>query len=116
MEENNKEHIYCLHNYCNNYRAKIEKSSRFESITGLNLLFLLSSNLIAEFHTELELIPYDKHNNPYIKHSIQLEQYLMEGSYNKVLEAQDTAPSESYAYFMSVLLDTVRFVSHFLII
>ena len=37
----------------------------------------------------------------------------MEGSYNKVLEAKDAAPSETYAYFMSILIDTVRFVIHF---
>lgn len=29
---------------------------------------------IAEFHTELELIPSEMHDNLYIKHPIQLEQ------------------------------------------
>ena len=38
----------------------------------------------------------------------QLEQWLMEGAYNKVLDARKTVPDESYAYFMEKLLSTVR--------
>lgn len=54
-------------------------------LLGLNLLFLLSQNRVAEFHIELELLPVDKIlNNVYIKHPVSLEQYIMEGSYNKV--------------------------------
>ena len=34
---------------------------------------------------ELELLPpKDLHQNVYIKHPVSIEQYLMEGSYNKV--------------------------------
>ncbi len=40
---------------------------------------------------------------------IQLEQWLMEGAYNKVLDARKTVPDESYAYFMEKLLSTVRY-------
>lgn len=55
-------------------------------LLGLNLLFLLSQNRVAEFHIELELLPIDKIlNNVYIQHPVSLEQYIMEGSYNKVL-------------------------------
>jgi hypothetical protein len=39
----------------------------------------------VEFHTELELLPASALlNNPYIAKSVKLEQFIMEGSYNKV--------------------------------
>ena len=38
----------------------------------------------------------------------QLEQWLMEGAYNKVLDARKSVPDQSYAYFMEKLLSTVR--------
>ena len=41
---------------------------------------------MAEFHTELERLPAKEvQSNVYIKHPVSLEQYIMEGSYNKVL-------------------------------
>lgn len=53
---------------------------------GLNLLFLLSQNRVAEFNTELELLPCNIiETNIYIKHPVAVEQYFMEGSYNKVM-------------------------------
>lgn len=58
-------------------------------LLGLNLLCLLSQNRVAEFHTELELFAHpDVHvlENVYIKHAVSLEQYLMEGRYNKVIK------------------------------
>ncbi|OEL19568.1 26S proteasome non-ATPase regulatory subunit 8-like protein A [Dichanthelium oligosanthes] len=45
---------------------------------GLNLLRLLAENRIAEFHTELELLPLEALNHPCIKYAVELEQSLME--------------------------------------
>eukprot|EP00798_Chlamydomonas_sp_ICE-L_P020262 gene20262-27016_t len=45
---------------------------------------------------------------PFVKHAVQLEQWLMVGSYNKVLEAAKTLPSEFHAFFMQQLASTVR--------
>jgi len=81
-------------------------SSRQYPILGLNLLRLLALNRIAEFHTELELIPLDQHDNVYIKHPIQLEQYIMEGAYNKVYKAAKAVPAETYSYFIEYLIET----------
>ena len=80
-------------------------------IVGLNLLRLLVQNRIAEFHTDLELLSPEvgkyaliqmlssvpkvedrwqilvvlqMQQNEYVKLATQLEQWLMEGSYNKV--------------------------------
>lgn len=42
---------------------------------------------------ELELIPVDLRENKYIKFPIQLEQYLMEGTYRKVEEVKNKHPT-----------------------
>lgn len=77
-------------------------------ILGLNLLRLLVQNRIAEFHTELELLPSTALENPCIKHAVELEQSFMEGAYNRVLSARQTVPHESYVYFIDLLAKTVR--------
>lgn len=78
-------------------------------LLGLNLLFLLSQNRVAEFHTELELLPSDQiQSNVYIRHPLSLEQYLMEGSYNKIFLAKGNVPAASYNFFIDILLNTVR--------
>ncbi|KAE8687495.1 26S proteasome non-ATPase regulatory subunit 8-like protein A [Hibiscus syriacus] len=77
-------------------------------ILGLNLLRLLVQNRIAEFHTELELLSATALENPCIKHAVELEQSFMEGAYNRVLSARQTAPHETYVYFMDLLAKTVR--------
>ncbi|KAG9441775.1 hypothetical protein H6P81_017629 [Aristolochia fimbriata] len=77
-------------------------------ILGLNLLRLLVQNRIAEFHTELELLPASALENPYIKHAVELEQSFMEGAYNRVLSARQTVPHDTYVYFMDLLAKTVR--------
>jgi len=69
-------------------RSDLQDSTYKCELLGLNLLCLLSQNRVAEFHTELELFAYpDVHilENVYIKHAVSLEQYLMEGRYNKVV-------------------------------
>ena len=83
-------------------------SERQYPLLGVNLLFLLAHNRIADFHTEMELVPVDQHSNMYIKYSVLLEQYLMEGSYTKVVNAKSSIPAEYYTYFTDLLFDTVR--------
>ena len=48
------------------------------------------------------------HQSPYIRHATQLEQWLMEGAYNKVLGAKSSAPDVAYATLMERLVSTVR--------
>jgi len=83
--------------------SKLPISQRQNTILGLNLLRLLALHRIAEFHTELELIQ-SQEENVFIKYPIQLEQYIMEGSYNKVFEAAQDVPAESYGYFIEYLI------------
>lgn len=71
--------------YYFDYKSQLTESPFKYQLLGLNLLFLLSQNRVAEFHTELELLPAEHiQNDVYIKHPLSIEQYLMEGSYNKV--------------------------------
>lgn len=95
--------------YYYDYKNEIGESKNKYQLLGLNLLFLLSQNRVAEFHTELELLPADIiQENEYIRHPLALEQYLMEGRYNKIFAAKGNAPAESYNFFTDILLQTVR--------
>ncbi|XP_055992330.1 26S proteasome non-ATPase regulatory subunit 8 isoform X1 [Sorex fumeus] len=95
--------------YYFDYKDQLPESAYMHQLLGLNLLFLLSQNRVAEFHTELERLPAkDIQTNVYIKHPVSLEQYLMEGSYNKVFLAKGNIPAESYTFFIDILLDTIR--------
>ncbi|XP_066876500.1 26S proteasome non-ATPase regulatory subunit 8 isoform X2 [Kogia breviceps] len=94
--------------YYFDYKEQLPESAYMHQLLGLNLLFLLSQNRVAEFHTELERLPAkDIQTNVYIKHPVSLEQYLMEGSYNKVFLAKGNIPAESYTFFIDILLDTI---------
>ena len=75
---------------------------------GLNLMRLLVQNRTAEFHTELELLSAEALGSAHVKHAVGLEQYIMEGAYNKVLEARGAVPDPSYGWFMEALAETVR--------
>jgi len=98
-----------LQTYYYDYAGKLPESAFMYQLLGLNLLCLLSQNRVAEFHTELERLPLSEiKNNVYIRHPVSLEQYIMEGSYNKVLLAKDSVPAESFKYFIDILLKTVR--------
>ncbi|XP_052700636.1 26S proteasome non-ATPase regulatory subunit 8-like [Crassostrea angulata] len=95
--------------YYMDYKDNLPESTYKYQLLGLNLLCLLAQNRLAEFHTELELLPVKElQNNIYIKHPVSMEQYLMEGSYNKVFLAKGNVPAENYNFFIDILLDTIR--------
>jgi len=98
-----------LKTYYNDYKNELPESVYKFQLLGLNLLCLLSQNRVAEFHMELELIPLsDIQTNIYIKHPVAMEQYLMEGCYNKIFLAKGNVPAESYNFFIDILLNTIR--------
>merc|ERR1711879_824988 len=47
-------------------------------------------------------------NNIYIRHPVSIEQYLMEGSYNKIFLSKANLPSERCKFFIEVLSNTIR--------
>jgi 26S proteasome regulatory subunit N12 len=69
---------------------------------------LIVQNRIAEFHTQLELISPEDQRHPSIDYAVQVEQWLMEGAYNKVLEAGKTQPSEAHKPLLDKISLTVR--------
>ena len=62
--------------------------------------------------SQLELLGEEERANEAIAFPIRLEQYLMVGSYNQVLEAKASMPNASFDFFMALLLDTVRCALH----
>lgn len=95
--------------YYFDYQAHLLESAFKYQLLGLNLLCLLSQNRVADFHTELELLPAKEiQKNVYIRHPVSLEQYLMEGSYNKVFLSKGNVPAKHYTFFIDILLDTIR--------
>ncbi|CAN6450253.1 unnamed protein product [Victoria cruziana] len=100
--------FFQLKPYYTDTSGLIPPSPQEYQILGLNLLRLLVQNRIAEFHTELELLPASALENPCIKHAVELEQSFMEGAYNRVLSARQTVPHSTYVYYMDLLAKTVR--------
>jgi 26S proteasome regulatory subunit N12 len=79
------------------------------TLLGLNLLGLLASNEIARFHSELERIETDQMmGNVLIQYPMQLEQWMMEGSYSKLWQAVAHPPVSNYVHFSEKLLGTIR--------
>jgi 26S proteasome regulatory subunit N12 len=89
-------------------------SKREYNIRGLNLIRLLTQNRIADFHTTLESLDADViAENPFIRHPVNLERWLMEGSYSKVWNARLEAPAEEYKFFVESLMGTIRYINIF---
>lgn len=108
-EEAFERHVNQVKPYYQDYSAILPASERQWPITGLYLLFLLARNRIADFHSEMELIPTDRRENcMFIKCCVSLESWLMEGGYNKVFAAKNDMPLPLYDHFMTKLLTTVR--------
>ncbi|EJF56597.1 hypothetical protein DICSQDRAFT_112897 [Dichomitus squalens LYAD-421 SS1] len=100
-----------LQTFYNDYSSILPPSPREYPLRGLNLIRLLTQNRIADFHTTLESLPLPADSltaNPYIAHPINLEQWLMEGSYSKVWNAREEAPTEEYKFFVDSLMGTIR--------
>ena len=90
--------------------------SQRSKITGLYLLLLLSQGDYAGFHTLLEGLevaagPTQEDgsgkgldDDEFIQYSVRLEQWLMEGSYDRVWEEtkSERVPSEDFAIFSDV--------------
>lgn len=92
-------------------------STNKAKITALYLLLLLSKNEIAEFHTELENFASAQadfaltESDPYLRYSVLLERWLMEGSYDKVWKAitqSSQVPAPEFAILAETLIFTVR--------
>ncbi|KAH7343994.1 proteasome 26S subunit [Rhizoctonia solani] len=96
-----------LQTFYTDYAGTLNTSPSEAPLQGLNLLRLLTQNRIAEFHTTIEGLPPSSISSPYIQHPVNLERWLMEGSYSKVWNARsEPLPSyeQEYGYFMESLM------------
>uniref|UniRef100_R4FNT0 Putative 26s proteasome regulatory complex n=1 Tax=Rhodnius prolixus TaxID=13249 RepID=R4FNT0_RHOPR len=98
--------------YYLDYKDHLPESAYKYQLLGLNLLLLLSQNRVAEFHTELELLPSDQiQSNVYVRHPLSLEQYLMEGNYNKKTIRNEIAGCLEVAYKKISSSDATRMLN-----
>mmetsp|Transcript_15019 Transcript_15019/g.21029 ORF Transcript_15019/g.21029 Transcript_15019/m.21029 type:complete len:267 (+) Transcript_15019:90-890(+) len=91
-------------------REGVPPSEMEYTILGLHLVNLLSSSRHSEFLTELELIPFEKHeSNHHIRSAVQLENWLVAGSYSKVFAYRQAIPADDiYCYPLDLLLVLTR--------
>ncbi|QRW01624.1 eukaryotic translation initiation factor 3 subunit K [Ceratobasidium sp. AG-Ba] len=100
-----------LQTFYTDYAGTLSSSPREAPLQGLNLLRLLTQNRIAEFHTTLEGLPASSLTNAYIQHPVNLERWLMEGSYSKVWNARNEplpGYEQEYGFFLESLMSTIR--------
>ncbi|KAI9316438.1 cornichon protein-domain-containing protein, partial [Dichotomocladium elegans] len=102
-------YISQLNTYYHDLASILPPSPQMYPLIALNLLRLLSQNRLSDFHTALEVIdPEQLQTNQYIKQAVDLEQYLMEGSYNKVWNTRSTVRGEEFMFFYDILINTIR--------
>mmetsp|Transcript_3534 Transcript_3534/g.5829 ORF Transcript_3534/g.5829 Transcript_3534/m.5829 type:complete len:202 (+) Transcript_3534:405-1010(+) len=92
------------------FRTEIrdQRSEVTNEVLGLNLLFLLVENRLADFHCELELLSEDENKLPTVQFCVQLDLLLVVGSYDKVMEAAAKPPTKYFSFFLTSLMETVR--------
>jgi len=91
------------------YECQEKESEGKYLIQGLHLMYLLASGQLPLFHMIIEKIDQSiQRGNPYISTPIKLEQFLMEGSYNKILLDEKNIPSPHYGVFIRILMHTAR--------
>jgi 26S proteasome regulatory subunit N12 len=96
--------------YLHNFFALNVGGEHEAELTGLNLLRLLAENKIAEFHTTLEILGDSqvKASEP-VRFARGLEEWVMEGAYNRVWKAGEGNQVNDYQkFFLHVLMDTIR--------
>lgn len=103
-------HVSQAKTYYVDYASVLPASPRQSLILGLNLVRLMAQNRIAEFHTELELVPPATRGDAMIDYALRLEHYLMEGSYSKMRDEQQASrmPHPAFGCFVQRLMGTVR--------
>ena len=84
------------------------QSEKYLYYVGLYLLFLLSNNRTTDFSTELELLNTKDRSNPYIKVSLDIEQFIVEGNYSHMAKLKNST-DDNYNYYLNKFDDTIRY-------
>jgi len=81
-------------------------------LQGLYLMLLLVDNRLADFHCELQLLTEDDLQRPEIAFPVLMEQQLLVGNYDAILETSRGGPAKLphplFDVFMGYITDTVR--------
>lgn len=85
--------------------ASVAPSPRAPTLLGLNLLNLLLSNRLPEYHTHLARLDPAL---PAVAFVIHLEQCLQEGTFHRLVAARAQLPVPEYAWFLDSLIERVR--------
>ena len=85
-----------------------KQSDKYLYYVGLYLLFLLSNNRTTDFSTELELLDNKDKDNPYIKVSLDIEQFIVEGNYSHMSKLKNSS-DVNYNYYLNKFDDTIRY-------
>ncbi len=84
-------------------------SDNHTEIHGLVLMYLLTENMIVDFHMEWERLQMkDPLQDRFLSTPFKLEQYMRLGNYNKVVEMRKDVPSPLYEFFTDRLVNTIR--------
>ncbi|GAA93641.1 uncharacterized protein L969DRAFT_91306 [Mixia osmundae IAM 14324] len=109
--------------YWTTHRDLQPPSSWRSALIGLSLLQLLAKNEIGRFHTVLETLSGAEStkrsmakspnassllDEPNVRFPIELERWLMEGSYSKVWLARNSPPLPEAQFFLDQLMGTIR--------
>ena len=98
-----------LNNLCKSDSMPIPESPRSLMIIGLHLVgTLLTPSGAILMQQELEKIPKQLHTSLYIKFPHQLERFLMEGSYFKLLNLRTRVPAPEFLPLVELLESKVR--------
>jgi 26S proteasome regulatory subunit N12 len=94
--------------YIKDQKILPKQSDKYLYYVGLYLLFLLSNNRTTDFSTELELLDNKDKDNPYIKVSLDIEQFIVEGNYSHMAKLKNST-DDNYNYYLNKFDDTIRY-------
>lgn len=72
------------------------------------MLALLADGKLTDFHTLLETLEKEMLDDVFVRLPIDMDRWLMEGSYLKIYRAKDRVPREEFQYLLQRLWTTMR--------
>lgn len=97
-----------LQPFYNNLSTIIPQSPNRPITLGLHLLALLAEGKLSEFHTLLETLDKELLDDVFVRLPVDMDRWLMEGSYLKIYRAKDRVPREEFQYLLEQLWSTMR--------
>lgn len=90
------------------YASSDALDSKSHTITALYLLILLSESDISQFHSELEALSPTTLESPEVMWVRNVEQGIMEGSYQEVRKLLSHSPSQHFSRWGTLMTESIR--------